>query len=515
MRAAVVGAANTSVRTSGSPSSAPIALEIDEVTKTYPGGTRALKGVSLQLRPGQVHGLVGANGAGKSTLIKIIAGAERPSSGELRWQGTTVDWRRPADAQAAGVAVVHQQSPVSPALSVLENVYLGAGAGALWNPNRRQADFAELCASIGFSIDPHAVVASLSIGDRQMVSILRALARRPQLMLLDEPTASITPAERAGVLGAARQLALTGVAVVFVSHFLNEVTEICDVVSVLRDGKLVDSFGAEELTEERMVTGIIGNRLRAVESTHVAQQPGDPVLELRRLRSTSMAAPVDLTVRSGEIVGLAGLLGSGRTELLKAVFGADRRTEGEVLVEGKPLSGGPAAAVKRGVAFVPEDRLAQGLIGDWEIWRNVSMADLGSLSRRFLRLDPAAERARAAQACAELGVVAASIDTPVRDLSGGNAQKVVFAKWIYKTHAVLLLDEPTAGVDVGGKADLIMLIRALAARGMGIVVVLSEFEELLSVADRVVVLNRGAVTAGYRSDEVSVAELTAAAGGLS
>ncbi|MDT4905156.1 MAG: ribose transport system ATP-binding protein, partial [Pseudonocardiales bacterium] len=477
--------------------------------------TRALKGVSLHLRPGQVHGLVGANGAGKSTLIKIIAGAQRPTTGALRWQGEPVEWRRPADAQEAGVAVVHQQSPVSPALTVLENVYLGAGAGTVWSPRNRQADFAELCASIDFRIDPNEIVAGLSIGDRQMVSILRALARRPQLILLDEPTASITPAERSGVLGAARRLAGTGVAVVFVSHFLNEVSEISDVVSVLRDGALVDSFGADELTEERMVAGIVGSRLRAIENTHVSLPPGEAVLEVRGLRSPAMAEPVDLTVRRGEIVGLAGLLGSGRTELLKAIFGADRRVAGEIVVDGQSLSGGPAAAVKRGVAFVPEDRLGQGLIGDWEIWRNVSLADLANLSGRFRRLLPSRERARAAQACAELGVVAPSIDTPVRDLSGGNAQKVVFAKWIYKKHAVLLLDEPTAGVDVGGKADLIMLIRALAARGMGIVVVLSEFEELLSVADRVVVMNRGTVTGGYASDEVSVAELTAAAGGLS
>ncbi|MDX6202186.1 MAG: ribose transport system ATP-binding protein [Frankiales bacterium] len=503
------------MRTGGSRSSAPAALEIDNVSKIYPGGTHALKGVSLHLRPGQVHGLVGANGAGKSTLIKIIAGAEQPTGGALRWHGDPVDWRRPADAQAAGVAVVHQQSPVSPALTVLENVYLGAGAGTLWTPRRRQAEFAELCASVDFRIDPNEVVAGLSIGDRQMVSILRALARRPQLILLDEPTASITPAERAAVLGAARRLASTGVAVVFVSHFLNEVMEIADVVSVLRDGALVDSFGADELTEERMVAGIVGNRLRAVENTHVPLPPGEAVLEVRGLRSAAMTEPVDLTVRRGEIVGLAGLLGSGRTELLRAIFGADRRVAGEIALEGHQLSGGPAAAVKQGLAFVPEDRLGQGLIGDWEIWRNVSLADLGNLSGRFRRLTPSRERARAAQACAELGVVAPSIDTPVRDLSGGNAQKVVFAKWIYKRHAVLLLDEPTAGVDVGGKADLIMLIRALAARGMGILVVLSEFEELLSVADRVVVMNRGAVTGGYASDEVSVAELTAAAGGLS
>ncbi|MCW2919610.1 MAG: putative ATP-binding transporter protein [Actinomycetia bacterium] len=490
------------------------ALEIAEVTKVYPGGTQALRGVSLTMRHGLVHGLVGANGAGKSTLIKIIAGAERPTTGVLRWQGTPADWRRPADAQAAGVAVVHQQSPVAPALSVLENVYLGQKSARLWRPRDRQRDFDELCSSIGFAIDPNAQVSELSVGDRQMVSILRALAQHPSMILLDEPTASITPAERAGVLSAARSLATGGVAVVFVSHFLNEVMQVCDVVSVLRDGTLVDEMDASSMSVERMVSGIVGNRLRAVENSKPAHEFGSAVLKVRNLKSAKMAEPVTLDVKRGEIVGIAGLLGSGRTSLLKAIFGADQRASGEVLIDDKPLAPTPAAAVKGGVAFVPEDRLGQGLIGDWEIWRNVSMADLGQLSRRFKLLNPAKERARAIQACAELGVVAASIDTLVKDLSGGNAQKVVFAKWIYKTHHVLLLDEPTAGVDVGGKADLIKLIRALAARGMGIVVVLSEFEELLSVTDRVLVLRHGKITADFASDEVSVSELTASAGGL-
>jgi ribose transport system ATP-binding protein len=496
---------------------AAVALEIDNVSKIYPGGTQALKSVSLELRPGRVHSLVGANGAGKSTLIKIIAGAERPTSGALRWQGHPVDWRRPSDAQRAGVAVVHQQSPVSPALSVLENVYLGAGAGAVWNAAPRRADLAALCASIGFEIDPGHPVAELSIGDRQMVSILRALARRPQLILLDEPTASITASERVGVLGAARRLADTGVAVVFVSHFLNEVFDISDTVSVLRDGRLVDSFDAPDMSRNRMISGIVGSRLRAVEDAAPPAAPewGDEVLRVRGLRSTAMTTPTDLRVRRGEIVGLAGLLGSGRTELLRAIYGADKRVAGEVRVDGRPLSGGPANAVRRGVAYVPEDRLGQGLIGDWEIWRNVSMADLGGLSRRFGLLAPSRERERAERACAELGVVAGSIDTPVRELSGGNAQKVVFAKWIYKKHSLLLLDEPTAGIDVAGKADLITLIRTLASKGIGIVVVLSEFEELLSVAHRVVVMNRGRLGASYLSNDVSVAELTAAAGGLS
>jgi ribose transport system ATP-binding protein len=461
-----------------------------------------------------VHGLVGANGSGKSTLIKIIAGAERPTSGTLRWHGAGADWRRPADAQAAGVSVVHQQSPVAAALTVLENVYLGQRSARMWHPRERQRQYEELCAQIGFSIDPHSPVADLSVGDRQLVSILRALAQRPSLILFDEPTASITPAERTGVLGALRSLAAAGVAALFVSHFLNEVMQVCDVVSVLRDGRLVDELDASTMSVERMVSGIVGDRLRAAEVAKPVREQGKAILQVHELQSVNMPAPISLRVKRGEILGVAGVLGSGRTELLKAIFGADRRVSGKVLVNDAPIGSTPAGAVADGVAFVPEDRLAQGLVGDWEIWRNVSMADLGRLSR-FGVLNPRNERARAAQACADLGVVAPSIDTPVKDLSGGNAQKVVFAKWIYKSHHVLLLDEPTAGVDVGGKADLINLIRAQAARGVGIVVVLSEFEELLSVADRIVVLRHGAIVADVDSQSVSVADLTALAGGLS
>jgi ribose transport system ATP-binding protein len=496
----------------GGPSSP--ALAVESVTKTYPGGTQALRGVSLELLPGVVHGLVGANGSGKSTLIKIIAGAERPTTGTLRWHGAGTDWRRPADAQAAGVSVVHQQSPVAAALTVLENVYLGQRSARMWRPRERQRDYEELCAQVGFSIDPHSTVADLSIGDRQLVSILRALAQRPSLILFDEPTASITPSERTGVLGALRSLAAAGVSVLFVSHFLNEVMQVCDVVSVLRDGRLVDELDASTMSVERMVSGIVGDRLRAVEVAKPVHEQGEAILQIHELQSINMLAPVSLRVKRGEILGVAGLLGSGRTELLKAIFGADRRVSGKVLVNDTPIGSTPARAVADGVAFVPEDRLTQGLVGDWEIWRNVSMADLGRLSR-FGVLNPTKERARAAQACADLGVVAPSIDTPVKDLSGGNAQKVVFAKWIYKKHHVLLLDEPTAGVDVGGKADLINLIRAQAARGVGIVVVLSEFEELLSVADRIVVLRHGAIVADVDSESVSVADLTALAGGLS
>ncbi len=490
-------------------------LLIRAISKTYPGGTRALREVSLDLRPGRVHGLVGANGAGKSTLIKIIAGAELPTTGELYWHGHKVSWRRPSDAQAAGVGVVHQQSPVAPTLTVLENVFLGQRNHRLWRPAHRGAELDRLCQLMQFHIDPHAPVAGLSIGDRQMVSVLRALALRPSLLLLDEPTASISASERVTVLAALRRLAASGVAVVFVSHFLNEIAEVCDFVSVLRDGQLVDEFQVEALSHERLVDGIVGTRLRAVEVARRKQTPGPTVLEVRKLRSARIPSPISLKVRAGEILGIAGVLGSGRTSLLRAIFGADRRTSGEVLVSGRRLPAHTSSAVRHGVAFVPEDRLGQGLIPGWEIWRNISISDLRRLSRRFGGLNFAAERGRAARACRELGIVARSIDTPVKELSGGNAQKVVFAKWTYKRPAVLLLDEPTAGIDVVGKADLIALTRSMASEGAAIIIALSEFEELLSVADRVVVLHRGRIAGYYDSGSLTAAQLTAAAGGLS
>lgn len=489
-------------------------LTIRDITKTYPGGTQALRGVSLAALPGEVHGLVGANGAGKSTLIKIIAGAERPTTGELLWRGGSVDWRRPADSQSAGVAVVHQQSPVVPALSVLENVYLGNESARLWKPQDRIGQFTELCRLVAFEIDPHTLVADLSVGDRQMVSILRALAQDPSLILLDEPTASISPAERSGVLRAARSLAAAGVAVIFVSHFLNEVMEICDTVSVLRDGQLVDAFDRENMSVDRMVAGIVGSRLQAVEVAHEVRSGGEVVLDVNGLQSVAMQAPVSFQVRRGEIVGVAGLLGSGRTSLLKAVFGADRRVAGEVVVDGRAVAGSPQAAVAGGIALVPEDRMGQGLVADWEIWRNISLASSKDLARRFGILDVARERRVAAAARTDLGIVARSVDTPVNDLSGGNAQKVVFAKWSHMEHHVLLLDEPTVGVDVAGKADIITLIRQLADRGIGVVVVLSEFEELLSLVDRVLVLRHGAIDSEFSADAVSVADLTASVGGI-
>ncbi|MDX6685911.1 MAG: ribose transport system ATP-binding protein, partial [Baekduia sp.] len=356
-------------------------LELRSVSKTYPGGTRALGDVSLAVRPGLVHGLVGGNGAGKSTLIKIIAGAEAPTTGTVTWRGQPAQFRRPADAVSAGIAVVHQQSPVAPGLNVIENVYLGHGGSVSWLPSRRLEHFRQTCGRLDYVIDPFERVGDLSIGDRQMVSILRALATGAAMIVLDEPTASIGRGEREAVLQSARRLAVDGTAVVFVSHFLDEIVAICDRVSVLRDGRLVDEMGEGAVDEGRILRGIVGERLGAIEKARPRKAMGKPVLEVSALTSSTLRTPIDVQLRAGEIVGLAGLLGSGRTELLRAIFGADRRVTGAVTVEGRAVAARPGDAVRAGMAFVPEDRAGQGLIPEWEIWRNISLTDLGGLSR--------------------------------------------------------------------------------------------------------------------------------------
>jgi ribose transport system ATP-binding protein len=366
---------------------------------------------------------------------------------------------------------------------------------------------------LDYVIDPFQRVSELSIGDRQMVSILRALATGAAMIVLDEPTASIGRAEREAVLRSARRLAVNGTAVLFVSHFLDEIVAICDRVSVLRDGGLVDEMAKDAVKEDRILHGIVGERLEAIENARPRKAMGKPVLDVSALTSSILHKPIDLQLRAGEIVGLAGLLGSGRTALLRSIFGAERRLSGAVTVAGSAVGGRPVDAVRAGMAFVPEDRAGQGLIPEWEIWRNISLSDVRGLSRSGV-LNVGAERRRARQACDDLGIVAESVDTPVSRLSGGNAQKVVFAKWIYRRPTVLLLDEPTAGIDVGGKADLIRLIRDLASRGAGILVTISDFDELLSVADRVLVMRHGDIARDVEVASVDTGSLTAMVGGL-
>ena len=484
-------------------------LCLEQVRKTFPNGTVALRGVDLQVERGRVHGLLGANGAGKSTLIKILSGAFPATAGRVVWRGELAQWRRPAEANAAGVATIHQHIPLVPTLSVLENVFLPrAGRWRRTETDRRH--FAALTETVGYRISPDALVGGLPIGQRQMVAILQALGGGAELIVMDEPTASLATEERELVYATVRRLAgREGKAILFVSHFLDEVMALTDQVTVLRDGAAVLRAETRELDEMRLAEAIVGRAVSAI--THLAHddraEAGAPVLELRHLASPGRLDPVSLALRAGEVVGIAGFLGSGRSELLHAIFGADPSANGEVRVRGVPVAPSTGARVAAGIALVPEDRMRQGLVPGFEIWRNVTLPHLEGVSWQGLVPRHEAELNRARAGIRQLGIKARSPDALVTELSGGNAQKVTLAKWLFGDAAVFLLDEPTAGIDVGAKADILALVRRLAGDGCGVIIVSSEFEELLAVADRILVMREGRIVAEREAAATSEHEL--------
>jgi ribose transport system ATP-binding protein len=490
-------------------------LRFERVEKTFPNGTVALRGVDLEVERGMVHGLLGANGAGKSTLIKILSGTFPASGGRIVWHGEVVRWSSPKEANAMGVATIHQHIPLVPTLSVLENIFLG-DRGRWRRAHGYRERFAQLCERIGYTLDADALVGDLSIGERQMVAIFQALGAGAELIVMDEPTASLANEEREIVYKTVRHLSrVENKAILFVSHFLDEVIALTDCVTVLRDGVAVMHANTSELDESRIAEAIAGREIVALE--HAAPPPravNAPVLlEIDALASSGKLAPVTLKVAAGEVIGVAGLLGSGRSELLHAIFGADPSATGEVRVGGKPVARSTGAAVAAGVALVPEDRTRQGLVPLFEIWRNTTLPALEGVSwRRWLPLRER-ERKRGEEAIGRLQIKAPSPDVHVTELSGGNAQKVTIAKWLFSDVKVFLLDEPTAGIDIGAKTDILLLVRELAAAGKAVIVVSSEFEELLAVSERIIVMREGQCVATRIGHETSEHELILLSGG--
>lgn len=493
-------------------------LVLDGVSKVFPNGTRALRGVDLAVEAGRVHGLVGANGAGKSTLIKIISGALPPSAGVISWRGRRAGWHSPKGARRAGIATVYQHTPLVPTLPVLENVFLARPRGPLWRPGRRAGDLERLFARAGYRLPPEKLVGDLSIGDRQMVAMLQAMSEDPALLVLDEPTASLSMSERDVVHKAVRTLRDAGTGVIYVSHLLDEVMALTDTVTVLRDGRVSLAEATASLPESRLVQAIAGRALRERDSlrgTRPRADEGRPaLLEVRDLSSPGRVAGIDFTVAGGEVVGLAGLLGSGRSEILHAMFGSDRSARGTVRLAGTPVPQTPAGAVSAGIALVPEDRTLQGLVPNWEIWRNMTLPTLRRHSWAGLIPRRREEIRTAEDAIEALSVRAPSAMTLVDQLSGGNAQKTVFAKWLHDGVRVMLLDEPTAGIDIAAKHDIQVLIRNVATRGAAVVMVDSDFGELLAIADRVLIVRRGQIVAERQASQTSEPELLALASGV-
>ncbi len=504
--------------TRSEPDAVPV-LALEGVSKSF-GAVRALGDVSLRLYAGQAHALAGENGAGKSTLIKTLAGVYRPDAGTVLLDGRPVAWHGPADARDAGVAVIYQEPTLFPDLSVAENIFMGRQPRrSLGRVDHRAARTvaAGLFARLGVHLDPDQPARGLSIADQQIVEIAKALSFDARVLIMDEPTAALTGSEVARLFGVVRTLRAQGAAVLFISHRLEEIFQLCQWVTTLRDGMVVagDPLNAENaenadaatgcgrLTEDDLVRKMVGRDLAELYPKQ-STQVGGVALDVRRLTREGVFTDVSFTVRHGEIVGLAGLVGAGRSEVARAVFGVDRWDAGGVEVDGRPLrNGAPSAAMAAGLALVPEDRRAQGLVMGMSIERNIGITALSALGARTGRaatvrhgfMDRRAERSRALDWAVKLQVKYARLADAVGTLSGGNQQKVVLAKWLATAPKVLIVDEPTRGIDVGTKAEVHRLLSQLAADGVAVLMISSDLPEILGMADRVLVMHEGRLTA--------------------
>ncbi|MDH6629722.1 ribose transport system ATP-binding protein [Streptomyces sp. LBL] len=482
-------------------------LNMSGITKSFPG-VRALDGVDLDVLAGEVHCLLGQNGAGKSTLIKVLAGAHQPDTGTIRWRGEDVTLRSPIAAMRLGIATIYQELDLVEHLSVAENVHLGhepTAAGFIVRGKTARSSTAALLRRLGHpEIDPGRLVGELSAAQQQIVSMARALSHDVRLIVMDEPSAALDPDEVDNLFRIVGDLTADGVAVVYISHRLEEIRRIGDRVTVLKDGRAVAVGLPAKSTPTREVVALMtGRNVGYVFPDRPDSVPeGTAVLEVEGLAREGEFEPFDLRVRPGEIVGLAGLVGSGRSEILETIYGARKPTSGHVRVDGKALKPGSVrAAVRAGLGLAPEERKAQALLMLESVTRNVSVSSMSRFSRGGW-IDRGAEHKAARAATRELSLRPDNPDVPVRTLSGGNQQKAVLARWLLRGCRVLLLDEPTRGVDVGARAELYAVVRRLANDGLAVLLVSSEVPEVLGLADRVLVLREGRVVHAAPASEL-------------
>jgi len=492
---------------------APV-ISLEHAQKSF-GAVHALEDGHIDLFGGQVHGLVGENGAGKSTLVKILAGVYRPDSGQLLIDGEEAIFDNAKQSQEAGIAIIFQEPTLFPDLSVAENIFVGVQPLKRFrriDGRRMRREAATLFEQLGVGLDPDRLARGLSIADQQLVEIAKALTTNARVIVMDEPTAALAMNEVEQLFRIVETLRARGNAVLFISHRLDEIFAICQRVTVMRDGRHVWTKPIDELTVPSVIRAMVGRDMDAL-FPKVPTEPGRVVLKVDRLTREGDFTDVSFVVRSGEIVALAGLVGAGRTEVARAIFGIDRADAGSVEIEGKRLRpGSPSAAMAAGIGLVPEDRRQQGLVMDFSIERNIALASLDTVRRGGLVLR-ASERTFARDWALRLRLKYAKLTNPVWTLSGGNQQKTVLAKWLGRKPTLLIVDEPTRGIDVGTKAEVHRLLSDLAAQGVAILMISSEPPEVLGMADRVVVLFEGRVMREFaRADADEDAIMRAATG---
>lgn len=494
-------------------------LEMRGICKYFPG-VKALQNVDFTLREGEIHALMGENGAGKSTLIKVLTGVYEKDGGEIHIKGHegAVSIRSPQDAQNAGISTVYQEITLCPNLTVAENMYIGRTKGSLTSWRKMNAGAAKLLENLGIPAKPTQQLGSCSIAVQQMVAIARAVDMDCKVLILDEPTSSLDEQEVAKLFTLMRDLRAKGVGIIFVTHFLDQVYEVCDRITVLRDGQLVGEYVIEDLPRVQLVSKMLGKELDDMASIRreddTAQVDGDtPVLEAQGLSSAEGIKPFDFHIQKGEVNGFTGLLGSGRSECVRAIFGADKKTGGTVMMDGQKVTiNRPLDAMKLGIGYLPEDRKQDGIVGDLSVRDNIILAL--QVMKGFLKpISRAQAEAFADEYIRLLEIKTASSDTPIKQLSGGNQQKVILARWLLTHPKYLILDEPTRGIDVGTKIEIQKLVLQLASEGKSVTFISSEIDEMLRTCSRLVVMRDRKVVGELSGDDLNQTKIMATIAG--
>ncbi len=487
------------------------------ISKSFPG-VRALERVDFEVRRAEIHALIGKNGAGKSTLIRILGGIYHPDRGRILVEGHAVDLSRPQAAISQGIAIVHQELSLVPGMSVAENIFLGRWPLAKqswkisWDEVYRRAN--GVLIRLTKEIDPRCRVSELSVAQQQLVEIAKALSREPRVLIMDEPTSSLSNADADRLLTIVRNLAKAGVAIVYISHRLGEVEQIADRITVLRDGRTVGTFEAKNLDRAGVVRLMLGEELSHAQVRPPREAAERVVLSVRRLSRRDILKDISFDLHEGEILGLAGLVGAGRSELVRAIFGRDRIDHGEILVEGRKVQRPTPARMRRiGVGLTPEDRKHQGVILGMSVQGNLVLTVLQRLARAGL-IQHRKERSLVDRLITELQIKTADPGVPVRTLSGGNQQKIVIGKWLARSPRVLILDEPTRGVDVYAKAQILTILERLASEGVGIIFISSELEEVIAVSHRILTMSKGRIVGEQVSHQASMEEIMLSASGF-
>jgi len=483
-------------RDSAASTSQEALLHLKAITKEFPG-VRALSDVSFDLHRGEVHAVCGENGAGKSTLMKIISGVYQPTSGTIVYKGKERHFSSPLESEAVGIAIIHQELNLVPHLSVAENIYLAREPrrGPFVDRRKLRADAKRCLDRLGIDIDPATPVRTLSVAQCQMVEIAKALSLDAEVLIMDEPTSSLTEQETGVLFKVIRDLKASGVGIIYISHRLDEMSEIVDRVTVLRDGQYVATDDFADTTVDAIVAKMVGRSLEEKFPERTSTPSEDVIFSAGNLVREGVFHDVDFTLRRGEILGFAGLMGAGRTEVARAIFGADPLDSGTITLHGETLTiRSPRDAIAAGLAYLSEDRKAQGLAIKMPVDANMTLANMGEVSNRFGFID-FARHAQAANTYVDLlNIRTPSIKQPVRLLSGGNQQKIIIGKWLFRKPKVMFFDEPTRGIDVGAKFAIYQIMDELAAQGIGVVLISSELPEILGMTDRVAVFHAGRIT---------------------